>query len=155
MARTWTLEFKAPCAWLTANKVYSTYSTYKRAELVRTWRAATKQYATQARLPQGLRRVRIDIMARFQGAGPVRDTRNLEPTIKAVIDGLGPQRVRTVQGVRHVSPGYGLVPDDSDRYVVMGETVIGPKLATLPRMHPGLLTITITELEEASGSDRG
>lgn len=103
-------------AWLTANKELH-YQT--RSRLVHALRRAVVAACERADLPTRITPVRLDAVARYLGrTAPVRDRLNLAPTIKALVDGLTPQVVKTRAGKQIVSEGYGLLPDDSDRHVV-------------------------------------
>lgn len=141
--RTWTLTIAAPCPWPTANGRGHTIAI---SHLVRPWRKAAFEAAMVARLPKGLDRVRIETEARFPGRAPVRDRLNLYPTIKSVVDGLGPSRVslRTPHAV-----GWGLVMDDDDQHVDGPYIAIGPKLTNAAPGTLGQLTVTITDISRA------
>lgn len=105
------------CGWLTANP-RSTGDRYGRASTIRAWREATVLVCRAAKLPTGITPVRIHAIAFYATPrAPVRDRLNLAPTIKAIVDGLGPARTITRNGVPFRSAGYGLVPDDSDEHV--------------------------------------
>lgn len=146
----WTVTIPAPCEWLTAN---DRRHRLVQAKLIKIWRMASATYARQARLPTGLAKVRIDAVVRFAGRPPVRDTGNLEPTLKAVVDGLGPARTisRTdrATGVRRrfYSPGYGLVPDDDARHVDGPHIEIGDPLPAQHFGPSGQLILTIRQLQ--------
>lgn len=79
----------------------------------------------------------------------VRDTDNLAPTIKPLIDALTPETPARVRGKRLMQaiPGYGLVPDDAPQYVTRPEAVIHPASSTSPRCWMEL-TITYEETEQ-------
>lgn len=135
------LHIPAPREWINANRRDHWAA---RAELVRTWRSAAYYAAVQARLPKGLAKVRIDAVLRFR-TNRHRDAPNYHPTLKAVVDGLATSK-------RPGSPGYGLIPDDTEQYLVGPFPTIGERI---PRKTPfapaGLLTLTITDLSgEAS-----
>ena len=104
-------------AWLTSNP-RSTVDWYGRARQVRAWRDATVIACHAARAPHGITPVRISMVARSTGRAPVRDSMNLYPTVKAIVDGLTPRRVITRGKRVYVTPGYGLLPDDDDRHVL-------------------------------------
>lgn len=144
-ASTWTVTVPARCRWMTSNKgnARSKGGRMAIAHLTRQWRFNAYSAASLAKLPTGLDHVRMDFEARFRGPAPVRDRMNLYPTIKAVIDGLGPSRIsaRTPYAV-----GWGLIPDDDDTHLTMGDLRIGPKLPTVPYGDAGQLVITITNL---------
>lgn len=137
--RTWTITISAPCAWLTAN---SRMHRMAEAKLIKQWRLAACLAARWAKLPTGLDKVRIDAVAHFRGRAPVRDSDNLRPTLKAVIDGLGPQRLNK----RGVVPGHGLIADDDDKHLDGPYLTIGEKLPALTYGRPGELVLTITEV---------
>lgn len=146
MSRDWTLTINAPDVWLTAND-----RRHRRvqAPIIAAWRRAAYQMAQAARLPKGLTRVRIEPVARFSGRPPVREAPNLAPTIKAAIDGLGPEdRGKTAAGKPWIAPGYSLVPDDDDKHVELAQTVIGPPLPWRP-LAMGCLILTIYDLSDA------
>jgi len=129
--REWTFVIPAPCEWITANKITGTYNRYVRAKLTRPWRKASCDAAEREDLPTGLDCVRIDAIARYHTSHPpVRDRDNLRPTLKAVIDGLGPAKTSVRKGKTHRYPGYGLIPDDNDRHLagsdITLERVPGP-----------------------------
>lgn len=147
MAREWVLTINAPDSWLTANLPKSWRA---RSALASAWRRATYQTARAAKLPTGLTRVRIEPTARFiAGRAPVRDIPNLAPTIKAAIDGLGPADWgKTAGGTPWIAPGYGLVPDDDDRHVELGQTVVGQPLPRRAYGPLGQLILTITEVSD-------
>lgn len=113
------LVVPAPLAgWLTANPRHAGGAWQGRARLIRAWRQATANACLGARMPQGVTPVSITATAYYIGrTAPVRDRLNLAPTMKAIVDGLGPPREFTRKGKLHVSPGYGFLPDDSDRHV--------------------------------------
>lgn len=144
----WTLVIPAPAEWLTANKINGTWSKWKRAELTRLWRGATVNYAAQARLPRGLSRISVAGVAQFWGKPPVRDRKNLEPTMKAVVDGLGPSRLLNRGGKLIHVPGYGLIDDDDDAHLEDSTLIIGESLGPAKPYGPtGKLTLTITVAE--------
>jgi hypothetical protein len=145
--RQWTLTILAPCPWLTANQLNNRHNRYSRSTLTKEWRTIAATLAGVGGLPTGLDYIAVDGLARFRGRPPVRDRDNLRPTLKAVIDGLGPARVWTRKGTTYRSPGHGLIPDDSDKYLARSDIHIGDPLPTVTRPdHPGLLILTITEL---------
>jgi len=114
--RTWHIRVPA-CTWLTANP-RSTTDRYGRSRIVRDWREAVVAAATQARIPvRQLSPVTIEAVINYTGTRPVRDTPNIFPTIKSIVDGLLPARTWTRAGKLHRTPGYGFLIDDSDRYV--------------------------------------
>lgn len=147
----WTLVVPAPCAWLTANDRRDRYT---QARLVKLWRTATATYARAAKLPTGLARVRIDAIARFApGPPPVRDTANLAPTLKAVVDGLGPARTirrtdKTTGAVRRIhASGHGLIVDDDDAHLDGPHVSIGAPMPPRQFGPTGQLVLTIREVQ--------
>jgi hypothetical protein len=115
------LEVPFAGEWLTANP-RSTEDTYRRAGVVRSWREMVVVACKTAHAPRGVEwPVKVHVFAYYVGRAPVRDKYNLFPTVKACVDGLTPYRTfmrRTSRGVQVVTfPGYGLLPDDSDKWV--------------------------------------
>lgn len=102
--------------WLTANP-RSTADRYGRSRAVKEWRAFTVLACQAAKAPKGIGPVTIHAVCYHVGRSPVRDKLNLAPTIKAIVDGLTPQRTWIRLGKPQVSPGYGLLADDSDKHV--------------------------------------
>jgi len=144
--RTWTLTISAPAPMFSEN---SRHHWAKTSPAVREWRAASFLYATSAKLPRGLARVRVDVLLHFTTAGR-RDRYNYHRYVaKPIVDGLAsPRTVTTKKGVR-VEPGYGLVPDDTPQFLDGPLIEIGPKVDR--KTYPlGLAVVTITELEVAS-----
>lgn len=150
--RVWKLTLLAPCDWLTDNTLNGPNDGPIRARLTRKWRQAMCDCCRAGNLPCGDNRLQlIDIaaVARFRGRPPVHDRNNLRRTLKAVVDGLTPPR-RYGKNPKP-SPGYGLIPDDRDRYVASETITIGEPLPkTVIADHPGLLIVTIRELKPAN-----
>jgi hypothetical protein len=143
-ARVWTVTMTAPTFWLTANDRRHHMA---QAGLVKQWRDAAYTAALVAKLPKGLARVRLDVMARFRGHAPVRDLDNLRPTTKAIVDGLGPQRItRHRSGRVDVAVGYGLIADDDDVHLDGPHLTIGDPLPAEVYSSRGEVVLTITEL---------
>ncbi len=143
--REWTIVIPVPAGgWLTANPG-STRDTYGRADLIAAWRKAAFDAATEAKLPTGLDYVAIHGRAHYRTPRPpVRDRDNLRPSLKAAVDGIGKP---TAKGGK-ASPGYGLVPDDSDRHIHDSTIRLGHRLPWRPEGHPiGELHLTIREIE--------
>ena len=143
--RVWTLTVPAPCEWLTANERRNQYAQARR---VLAWRNMAFTQAKIAKLPLSIaHRVRIDAVARFRGTPPVRDTANLHPTAKAVVDGLGQPRLIRRVGKQPVSiVGYGFLLDDSAKHVDGPFVTIGEPLPDRAFASAGELVLTITEL---------
>jgi hypothetical protein len=153
VGRQWTLNLLAPDEWITSNKINGSWDRYKTARLTKAWRSASRSACANGALPHGLRRldmIRIVAVARFRGRAPVRDRNNLEPTLKAVVDGLTPERTIHRKGRTIDVPGWGLIPDDSDKHVESARISIGDPLPpSVVQGHPGFLIVTITELVRA------
>lgn len=144
--RTWQLIIPAPAVMYTENTDKPWWVT---GPAVKAWREASFLYATKARLPKGLARVRIDVMLHFTDLRD-RDTLNVHKyVVKPITDGLCKARtVKTKTGFR-VEPGYGLVPDDNPRYVDGPYPTIGGKVDK--KQHPlGLAVVTIVDLSEVA-----
>lgn len=142
--RTWTLAIPAPLAMKSSNS-RDHWRAVSRNQ--RTWREAAYWRAAAAKLPRGLRKVRIDVTLHFT-ATRRRDAPNYYAgVIKPVVDALGPQRiVRSPKGVR-TEPGWGLIPDDTAEYLDLTAPRIGQPVAR--GLHPyGLVVLTITDLSE-------
>ncbi|MBF6301193.1 hypothetical protein IU459_27145 [Nocardia amamiensis] len=96
-----------------------------KARKIATIRAAVVTLARAAGLPKGVGYATITLHYRPRDNKP-RDSVNLAPTVKAVVDGLTPQKVVKTKRGFNVHPGYGFVPDDSTRHVSTPEPVIHP-----------------------------
>jgi hypothetical protein len=144
--RVWQLVIPAPAVMYTENTTKHWRVT---GPAVKAWREASFIYAQKAKLPKGLARVRIDVVLHFTDARE-RDALNLHKyVVKPIVDGLcRPRTVTTKRGVR-VEPGYGLVADDTPRYVDGPYPTIGGRADR--KTHPlGLAVVTITDLGEAT-----
>ena len=131
------LIIPAPAKWLSAN---GSYSRWERARHVKTWREATLVHARAARLPRGLARVRIDAVLMFPTRRH-RDEHNFMPTLKAIVDGLGPDRSRVTKTGKHISaPGYGLIPDDTPAHLE------GPYISFADDTGSAAVALTIREV---------
>lgn len=154
--RVWTLTIMAPGVWLTANTLNGPNDGPARTRAIRKWREAMYDCCRTGGLPCGDQRldyIRVRMTARFRGRPPVRDGNagNLDPTKKAVLDGLGPSRTRKWKGEWRTAPGWGLIPDDSDKHLESASIVLGEPLPqTVIADHPGLLIVTIRELKPAN-----
>jgi hypothetical protein len=115
----WIVRIAKPLGtpWLTANVERQHYV---RSRYVRAWRQATADACLAARLPYGVSPVTIYAEVHYASRqAPVKDRLNLANTIKAVVDGLTPQKMRTGKdGIKRPVPGYGFLIDDSDRHVL-------------------------------------
>ncbi|MFI5542033.1 hypothetical protein ACIA5H_37290, partial [Nocardia sp. NPDC051900] len=95
--------------------------------------------ARKAGLPKGVRYATITLHYRPRDNTP-RDTVNLAPTVKALVDGLTPQKVVPTKRGFNVHAGYGFVPDDSTRHVSTPESVIH----RAERGKPGAMWLELT-----------
>jgi hypothetical protein len=140
--RTFTLTIPGPAPMFSEN---TTEHWRRTSAAVREWRQASFLYATQARLPKHLPKVRIDVVLHFTDARQ-RDSYNYHRyVVKPLADGLA--RPRTVNGKRgvRVEPGYELIEDDNPRFLDGPFITIGEKV--VKKAHPyGLAVITITEV---------
>ena len=149
-ARSWTISFPAPARMLSTNTVkhWRTTGPVKKA-----WREAMFVHAKHAKLPQGLRRVRIDIEMRFPVAAR-RDAPNYHQYLaKPLVDALGPGRAYTIRtgklaGTRVTEVGYGLIPDDTAQHLDGPHLTIGAPVGR--KAGYGAVVVTITDL---SGKD--
>jgi hypothetical protein len=118
------LVVTAPGDWLTANQRRDWRQV---ADLVRQWRESAVLGCRAARLPKGITPVRIHAVCCYGSRRPpVRDRLNLAPTMKAIVDGLTPQRIHMRSTTPGVSVGYGLLPDDSDKHVLATTWTLEP-----------------------------
>ncbi|MFE3081815.1 hypothetical protein [Nocardia tengchongensis] len=110
-----------------------------RSRRIREIRSDVVVLATKARLPKGVRYATITLHYR-PALNRRRDSVNLSPTLKAVVDGLTPQKIVKTKAGYNVHAGYGLVNDDSTREVSTPEPIIHE---TEPGK-PGALWLEIT-----------
>lgn len=140
--RIWTIAFPAPGRMLSVNG----NPHWRRTSPIRkAFREAMYLYARQARLPQGLQRVRLDFVLRFPSAGR-RDAANYHGNvIKPCVDALGPaiDTVRAGKPIKAV--GYGLIPDDTAQYLDGPHVVLGEPVRD-KAMPYGQVAVTITDL---------
>lgn len=134
--RTWTLAIPADQWWINSN--YRN-GWRRNAVLVKHWREQAFWYAKAVKLPTGL--AKVHILATFQFRdNRRRDVHNLMPTLKAVVDGL---------------VDYGLIPDDSTRYLTGPDLRVGEALPKGQGQDHGLLTLTIADLTGFDLHDTG
>jgi hypothetical protein len=140
--RVWTLTIPAPAPMFTENTNKHWRVT---SPAVKAWREASFLYATQAKLPKGLGRVRIDVALHFTDARE-RDALNLHKyVVKPLVDGMCRGRTVNAKKGPRVEVGYGLVADDSPRYVDGPFPTIGAKVDK--KVYPlGLAVVTIAEV---------
>lgn len=124
-----------PVGWLSLNNLPDTVTKriyHNKAK--QAWLLAAVAALRRARIPRDLGRVYVEIEFRFT-EDHQQEPSNYELTVKPIIDAFKPERsgIRYNPGKRRREPfvdhGYGLVPDDKQRYVVRGpELPIGPYL---------------------------
>lgn len=137
-ARTWTLTIPAPAKMYSANARVHWRRTY---EARKAWRDAAFLYATQAKLPKGLAKVRIDIVLHFT-VNRDRDNENWSPYVgKPIADGLGKPHQKKAQ----TAPGYLLISDDTPEFLEGPFITVGEKV-TKTEYPLGLAVVTITEV---------
>lgn len=104
----WTVTVVAPARWLTENNRRA--DPIAQGRDVAKWRGAMAQEGRRLNLPERVSGVTLFYDLYHTGRRPpVRDKLNINPTIKALTDGLG----REGSG-----RGCGFLIDDSDRHVV-------------------------------------
>ena len=117
------LWIPAPAGWINLN--HRMHWAVK-AKLTKAWRLAARVHAQNAGLPKGFEHVRIEAHV-VKSTARAYDAHNLTPTGKAIIDGL---------------VDYGLVPDDTNRYVV------GPDMREGGKGVPGIrVMITVSVID--------
>lgn len=127
--RTFTIYIPAPDDFINANQRQHRISTATRT---RNWRYAGSAYARSSRLPK-LQAARIVAELHFAD-NRARDDHNYFGTIKALIDGM--------------VGDYGLLPDDSARYLTGVELRRGANYQTKSKFGPrGAVTITVIEVD--------
>ena len=103
--------------WLTSNNREG--HPIAQSRRVKAFRRAAADAGRKAGLPVGVSGVSLHFDCSYVTAiAPVRDRLNLEPTIKALVDGLGPERGFLRQGRSNWVPGCGFLVDDSDKHVI-------------------------------------
>lgn len=111
----------APTGWISLNDRSHWAVVSKRVKL---WRTVAKYTAQAHELPKGLERVHVTAYV-HKSTNHQYDAHNLTSTGKAIVDGL---------------VDYGLVPDDTNKYVIGPDMRMGEKLEA-----PGI-TIEIEEV---------
>jgi hypothetical protein len=145
----WRLTFPAPAPMLSVNSGNQHWR--RTSSIHKTFREAMYVHAKAAKLPVGLRRVRMEFVLRFPRAGRQDIGNYYTHTIKPCVDGLGPQSVRvnrrSTNGTwtQSIAVGYGLIADDTAEFldgphVLLGEPV---RDKTMPY---GQVTVTIADL---------
>jgi crossover junction endodeoxyribonuclease RusA len=125
VAQPWTLTIPAPARWLSANQ---RTDLRRQTPDRRAWRDTTAVLARAAKLPK-LDRAHIVATLHFTDRRQ-RDPHNYYPTIKAAVDGL---------------VDYGLLPDDSSRYLIGPDLRLGEPIAWQRYGPPGRLVLVIAE----------
>jgi crossover junction endodeoxyribonuclease RusA len=120
---TTTVAIEPPCAFINANDRHHHHA---KAKLTKAWRQAAE--AAVGFDPYYYERAHITVAYRFP-TNHRREVANLQPTSKAIVDGL---------------VDAGLLPDDSDDHV------IGPDNRRERPNGPARVTVTITHAEEQS-----
>ncbi|WP_427422685.1 hypothetical protein [Lysinibacillus fusiformis] len=129
--REWTLAIPADTVWINSN--YRN-GWRRHANLVKWWRQTAHWHATAAKLPKGLDRIYIEATFAFRD-NRRRDVHNLMPTVKAAVDGL---------------VDYGLIEDDSTKYLLGPDLRVGDKLPSGRWLDHGVLTLTICRIPPGS-----
>jgi crossover junction endodeoxyribonuclease RusA len=114
-----------------------------KARIIAKIRGDVANLARKAGLPKGVAYAVITLHYRPRD-NRRRDSVNLAPTYKAVVDGLTPQKVVKTKTGFKVHAGYGFVNDDSTREVSTPEPVIHQS----ERGMPGALWLEITWTDE-------
>lgn len=96
------------------------------------WRLASFMALVVANVPRNLDRIEVTVELRFPDR-KIRDTGNYEPTLKPIIDALGPQRVYRSANVKKdhglvVEIGRGIIPSDDPRHLIRPHAFIGEPL---------------------------
>jgi hypothetical protein len=139
--RVWEFDLPIPMDMLSANDRRGRWGN---ASAIATWRGTAYTVALQEKLPKHLRRARIDIVV---WPAHEKDTRNLEPLCKAIVDGFGPPFLRKPNaktGYKGASaPGYELIPNDDRKHLD------GHHLHVLDPQPPrGRVLVVITDLSD-------
>jgi hypothetical protein len=120
--------------WLTTNNIATKVrgrggSKVEQTEIHRLWRIAAATAYERHRVPQGLGRICVTLAyGQVPGRKKIRDSPNLEMTAKPIVDALQPHKIKKTRVRRKgvmvdtlvVLPGWGVVPDDNDTWVVRG-----------------------------------
>lgn len=84
---------------------------HQSAQIRKEWHEAAHKMCQITKAPKGLNRIGIIIQPLYD-KGPLPDTDAIGPTVKGIIDGIVTGKPR-----KSAPPGYGVVPDDSGKYV--------------------------------------
>lgn len=130
--------------WLTTNNIATTArGRMEQSEIRRLWRQAAFLAYARFGVPKNLGRIFIQFEFQFAVGDSRYDQPNMEMTVKPITDALTPDRKVVVKKKKrgggftldtqhHI--GWGVVPDDSDRWVIRGQQL--PKLPLLGRGDP-------------------
>jgi hypothetical protein len=148
--RVWHVRVPYAGQWLTSNRTTS-YRWGRKG-----WRDSVTQACRAAKLPTGITTmVDIHVVAHYVGRPPVRDRKNLDPTIKALVDGLVPTKVVMREGKRHTRGGYGLLVDDSDKHVRETTWELRRSTTGQPWVHLTITEVVAVEPCCATGEPEG
>lgn len=131
MSQSWTLTIPAPAPWLNANQ---RTDLRRQTPDRRAWRDAAHTLAKAAKLP-ALQAAYILAILQFTDKRR-RDPHNYYPTIKAVVDGL---------------VDYGLLPDDSSKYLAGPDVRLGEPLRSAAVRRADRLVLTIRDRDPLAG----
>lgn len=132
----WVFTITAPCAWINTNQ---REHWRPRAERTKMWRDAGHVHAVKAKLPKLGEAGKVHVFAELHFRdNRDRDAHNYMPTLKAIVDGI--------------VTDYGLVKDDSSRYLIGPDIRIGERRrSTRSGYAPvGFVTLTIREVLDGS-----
>jgi hypothetical protein len=143
----WRLTFPAPAPMLSSN---SRHHWRKTSPIRKTWREAMYLYARHAKLPTGLDRIRVDVLLRMPTARKADAPNFHQYVCKPLVDAIGPARDQIIRrgsraGTVVHEPGYGVIPDDTERYIDGPHPSIGQP-ARDRAMPFGQVVVTITDL---------
>jgi hypothetical protein len=147
--RTWKALIPKAADWLTSNNSHSVSlaARYAHSEKVRAWRRATVEALQRKRFPTAVSPVTIHLKFFYAGHRPVRDRLNLEPTVKAIVDGVGPSRRITRDGQTWDTWGYGFLPDDDDKHLLATTWELLPASGNAVGLHITATPDTVERLQ--------
>ncbi len=145
--RQWTLTFPAPVQMISVN---GNPHWRKTSPARKAFREAMFIHAKAAKVPAGLRRIRVDITLRFPTAAKHDGGNYYNNVGKPIVDAIGPA-INTVRGGKPiVAPGLGVIPDDTAEFLDGPFLVAGPKVDDPRRCPFGQVVVTITDLSEVA-----
>lgn len=149
--------FGKPVGWLTTNNMAGTRAgKIRQGKIAAKWRKAAAVAYEEHHVPQDLGRIQVTFQYAQTKAGRLSDSPNLELTVKRIIDALQPastclvakkirgSRTGATVNVEQEIPGWGVVPNDTDRWVVRGSQQ--EWLPRLPNTAGGIVVVTIIPL---------